>query len=60
MNRRDLLTLAGAAALAAAPLCHARAQAKTMLKASDVHPEGYPTIIEFLKNLCEKPVGEEY
>ena len=45
MKRRDLLTLAAAAALAAAaPLRHAQAQAKTVLKASDVHPEGYPTV----------------
>ncbi len=54
MNRRDLLTLAGAAALAAAaPLRHAGAQAKTVLKASDVHPEGYPTV-QAVENMGKK------
>ena len=54
MKRRDLLTLAGAAALAAAPPGrHARAQAKTVLKASDVHPEGYPTV-QAVENMGKK------
>jgi tripartite ATP-independent transporter DctP family solute receptor len=54
MKRRDLLTLAGAVALvAAAPLRDARAQAKTMLKASDVHPEGYPTV-QAVENMGKK------
>ena len=54
MKRRDLLTLAGAVALAAAaPLRHTRAQAKTMLKASDVHPEGYPTV-QAVENMGKK------
>src|SRR5271169_4833815 len=54
MKRRDLLTLAGAAALAAAaPLRHAGAEAKTMLKASDVHPEGYPTV-QAVENMGKK------
>ncbi len=45
MKRRDLLTLAGAVALTAtSPRRHAWAQPKTVLKASDVHPEGYPTV----------------
>jgi tripartite ATP-independent transporter DctP family solute receptor len=49
-----LLTLAGAVALvAAAPLRDARAQAKTMLKASDVHPEGYPTV-QAVENMGKK------
>jgi len=48
MKRRDFIKLSaglGAAGLAtqlAAPM--ARAQAKTVLKASDVHPAGYPTV----------------
>jgi tripartite ATP-independent transporter DctP family solute receptor len=54
VKRRDLLTLAGAAALAAAaPLRHAGAQAKTVLKASDVHPEGYPTV-QAVENMGKK------
>ena len=54
MKRRDLLTLAGAAALTAAgPLRRARAEAKTMLKASDVHPEGYPTV-QAVENMGKK------
>jgi tripartite ATP-independent transporter DctP family solute receptor len=54
MKRRDLLTLAGAAALAAsAPLHRARAQGKTVLKASDVHPEGYPTV-QAVENMGKK------
>jgi len=49
MKRRDALKIAGgmgAAALSGglgpAP---ALAQAKTILKASDVHPAGYPTVV---------------
>jgi len=54
MKRRDLLTLAGAAALtAAAPLRHARAEPATVLKASDVHPEGYPTV-QAVENMGKK------
>jgi tripartite ATP-independent transporter DctP family solute receptor len=57
MKRRDLLTLAGAVALAAAaPGRHARAQAKTLLKASDVHPEGYPTV-QAVENMGKKLEG---
>ncbi len=44
MKRRDALKLAGglgASVLAGAP---ALAQIKVVLKASDVHPEGYPTV----------------
>ncbi len=45
MRRRDLLTGAGALALGAAAVGrHALADDKTVLKASDVHPEGYPTV----------------
>ena len=40
------MTAAGAAALAAAGLGRsATAQQKTVLKASDVHPDGYPTVV---------------
>jgi len=54
MKRRDLLTLAGGAALAAAaPLRHARAEPTTVLKASDVHPEGYPTV-QAVENMGKK------
>jgi tripartite ATP-independent transporter DctP family solute receptor len=49
MKRRDFMKLSagfGAAGLAAnlAPLSPARAQAKMVLKASDVQPAGYPTV----------------
>jgi tripartite ATP-independent transporter DctP family solute receptor len=54
MKRRDLLTLAGAAALAAAaPLRRAQAEPTTVLKASDVHPEGYPTV-QAVENMGKK------
>src|SRR5712692_7970934 len=54
MKRRDLLTLAGVAALtAASPLRHARAEPATVLKASDVHPEGYPTV-QAVENMGKK------
>src|ERR1700680_2049248 len=48
MRRRDLLKLSAAAALGTAGLGYARpaaAQAKLVLKASDVHPAGYPTVV---------------
>src|SRR5215472_12472757 len=46
MRRRELLQ-AGTAALAlgAVPLRGAIAEAKTLFKASDVHPLGYPTVL---------------
>src|SRR6266699_7182303 len=54
MKRRDLLTLAGAAAIAAvAPLRQARAEPTTVLKASDVHPAGYPTV-QAVENMGKK------
>jgi tripartite ATP-independent transporter DctP family solute receptor len=54
MKRRDFLTLAGAATLAAAaPLRHARAEPTNVLKASDVHPEGYPTV-QAVENMGKK------
>src|SRR5713101_6696780 len=54
MKRRDLLTMAGAAVLAAAAAPrHAWAQPKTVLKAFDVHIEGYPTV-QAVENLGKK------
>src|SRR5246127_137795 len=48
MRRRDVLrgsaALAGALTLAGGPQIQAFAQASTTLKASDVHPPGYPTV----------------
>ena len=44
MKRRDLIALFGAAALCALPATSVSAQTKTVLKASDVHPLGYPTV----------------
>ena len=47
MKRRDFMKLsAGLGALATLPpLSLARAQAKTVFKASDVQPAGYPTVV---------------
>ena len=48
MKRRDVLKLGAAAAFGAAGVGYARqssAQAKLVLKASDVHPAGYPTVV---------------
>ncbi len=54
MKRRDLLTLAGGLAVAGtARLRPVWAEAKTMLKASDVHPEGYPTV-QAVENMGKK------
>jgi len=54
MKRRDLLALAGAVALAAAVRPRrAGAEAKTVLKASDVHSEGYPTV-QAVENMGKK------
>ena len=45
MRRRDLLVGAGTLTLSAAAIGRtAIADEKTVLKASDVHPEGYPTV----------------
>src|SRR5882672_7897178 len=45
MKRRDLIQAGAAAALAAAaPLRSVFAQQKTVWKAADVHPLGYPTV----------------
>jgi tripartite ATP-independent transporter DctP family solute receptor len=47
MRRRDFMKLSagfGAAVATTAPILPARAQAKMIFKASDVHPAGYPTV----------------
>jgi tripartite ATP-independent transporter DctP family solute receptor len=46
ISKRDAIRLATAALTSGAVLGlrHARAQAKLVFKASDVHPEGYPTV----------------
>ncbi len=44
MKRRDVLRAGAAIATAAALPARAFAQAKLAMKASDVHPEGYPTV----------------
>jgi len=54
MRRRDLLAGAGAMVLGAGAVRRrAIAVDKTVLKASDVHPEGYPTV-EAVENLGKK------
>jgi tripartite ATP-independent transporter DctP family solute receptor len=56
MKRRDVLKLGAAAALGAAGLGYARptaAQAKLVLKAADVHPAGYPTVVA-VENMGKK------
>ena len=58
MKRRDLIKLGagfGAAALTTTlpPLSLARAQAKSVFKASDVQPAGYPTVVA-TENLGKK------
>src|SRR5579883_2971382 len=46
MRRRDFLRAGSAVlAFAAVPLRAGNAEAKTMFKASDVHPSGYPTVV---------------
>ena len=47
MRRRDFIKLSaglGSAVAGLAPLSPARAQAKSVFKASDVQPAGYPTV----------------
>jgi tripartite ATP-independent transporter DctP family solute receptor len=54
MKRRDFLILAAAASWAGAGLPRrARADARTVLKASDVHPPGYPTVVA-VENMGKK------
>jgi tripartite ATP-independent transporter DctP family solute receptor len=61
MNRRELLTLVGAVALAAAARPRrAQAASEMVLKASDVHPEGYPTVqaVENMGKKLEQATGD--
>ena len=44
IGKREAMRLAAAAALVGTAARPALAQAKTVFKASDVHPEGYPTV----------------
>jgi tripartite ATP-independent transporter DctP family solute receptor len=54
MRRRDFITLsAGVAAATLLPPSSARAQAKSVFKASDVQPPGYPTVVA-VENLGKK------
>ena len=45
MRRREALGLTAGAALAAAGAVPAAAQQKLVIKAADVHPPGYPTVV---------------
>src|SRR5205085_1098978 len=45
MNRREFLSTSALGALTLAAAVPALAQAKLVLKASDVHPAGYPTVV---------------
>src|SRR5256885_9859931 len=54
MRRRDLLSTAGAVLVSGAIGGHrAAAQDQKVLKASDVHPEGYPTV-QAVENMSKK------
>jgi tripartite ATP-independent transporter DctP family solute receptor len=54
MRRRDFLTAAGALVLSSAAAGgRASAQERKVLKASDVHPEGYPTV-QAVENMGKK------
>src|SRR5258708_5897579 len=56
MRRRDFIKVSagfGAAVATLAPLSPARAQTKSVFKASDVHPAGYPTVVA-TENLGKK------
>jgi len=53
MRRRDLLAGAGALAIGAAASRYGFADDKTVLKASDVHPADYPTVVA-TENLGKK------
>src|SRR5258708_10352633 len=52
INKRQVMRLAAAAALAGAWVRSAAAQAKMVFKASDVHPEGYPTVAA-VEEMCK-------
>jgi tripartite ATP-independent transporter DctP family solute receptor len=63
MNRREFLGTSAAATLALGGLGTAAfAQAKVVLKASDVHPAGYPTVaaVESLGKKLEKATNGKY
>jgi tripartite ATP-independent transporter DctP family solute receptor len=56
MKRRDFIKLSagfGATMASLAPLSRARAQTKSVFKASDVQPPGYPTVVA-VENLAKK------
>src|SRR3954454_3796991 len=53
MRRRDLLALTGAAMVGAAIGRGAVAQDKMVVKAADVHPPGYPTVVA-VENMGKK------
>jgi tripartite ATP-independent transporter DctP family solute receptor len=53
MRRRDLLATAGAAVLSGVAARPLAAQDKMVLKAADVHPAGYPTVVA-VENLGKK------
>jgi tripartite ATP-independent transporter DctP family solute receptor len=53
MKRRDVIRLGAAAAVLGALAAPAMAQQKTVLKASDVHPAGYPTVVA-IENMGKK------
>lgn len=60
MDRRQFLALTGAASAAATFAPQAFAQAKMVLKATDVHPLGYPTVeavVRMAKKLDEATKG---
>src|SRR5947199_6754176 len=53
MNRREFLTTSAVGTLALAAATPALAQSKMVLKASDVHPAGYPTVVA-VENIGKK------
>lgn len=53
MRRRDLFVMAGVAAIGGAIGQRAAAQEKAVLKAADVHPPGYPTVVA-VENMGKK------
>ena len=59
ISKRQAMRLAAASVLTAASIGRAAAQAKMVFKASDVHPEGYPTVaaVEDMGKSLEKETG---
>jgi len=53
MNRREFLTTSALGALSLVAAAPALAQSKMVLKASDVHPAGYPTVVA-VENIGKK------